>query len=109
MNALDRTIIKIGMIALGICALGVLGVDAPMLRKGPPPVHVTLRRAPVCVPGAPAAPAAALRGDPDRIVPVPSPCVQPPSDRDAASALRRLRADLQRIQVLKEAARKPRP
>jgi len=109
MNALDRTIIKVGTIALVICAAGVLGVDAPVVRKGPPPVHVTLRRAPVCAPGAPPAPAAALRGDPDRIVPVPGPCVQAPSEQDAAGALRRLRADLQRIQVLRETARKPRP
>lgn len=109
MNALDRTIIKIGTIALVICAVGVLGVDTPTLRKGPPPVHMVLRPAPVCVPGAPAAPATALRGDPDLILPVPGPCVQPPSDGDAASALRRLRADLQRIQMLKEAARKPHP
>jgi hypothetical protein len=106
MDSLDRTVVKIGTLALLVCAVGVLGVENPRLRKGgAPPLHVTLRRPPPCVPGAPAAPpATALRGDSGRIVPVPSPCAELPSEEDASSALRRLRADLARIQVLREAA-----
>jgi hypothetical protein len=108
MDSLDRMVIKIGTLALLVCAVGLLGVENPRLRKGgPPPLHVTLRRPPPCVPGAapaPPPPLTALRGDPGRIVPVPSPCAPPASEEDAAAALRRLRADLSRIQVLREAA-----
>jgi hypothetical protein len=107
MDSLDRTIVKIGMLALVICAVGLLGVDARPAKSGPAPLHLTLRRPPPCVPGEAAAaapPLTALRGDPGRIVPVPSPCAEPATEEDAAAALRRLRADLARIQVLREAA-----
>ena len=109
MDPLDRSVIKIGSVALVICAAGVLGVDSPVLRKGPPPVHVALRRPPPCVPGAAVPLAAPRAGEPDRIVPVAGPCAPRPSQQDAASALRRLRDDLQRIQVLKEKAAGQRP
>lgn len=105
MNALDRTIIKLGFLALAICGVGLLGAESPAAnKKGPAPLHVTLRRAPPCVPGAANAPVTALRGDPDAIAPVPGPCAAPVSERDANAALARLREDLSRIQVLKEAA-----
>ncbi|CAA9313779.1 MAG: hypothetical protein AVDCRST_MAG68-1535 [uncultured Gemmatimonadetes bacterium] len=105
MDSLDRTVMKIGTLALVICAVGLLGVENPRVGKsGPAPLHLTLRRPPPCVPAGAPAPVAALRGDPDRIVPVPSPCAEPVSGEDAAAALRRLRADLARIQVLREAA-----
>ncbi len=119
MTPLDRSIIKIGTLALLVCAVGVIGAENPRARKGagPAPLHVTLGRAPACVPSkmvytppAPVAPMPAYRGSgrgttmPNAIVPIPSPCAKPPSEEDAAAALKRLRADLARINVLREAA-----
>lgn len=118
MTPLDRSIIKIGTLALVVCAAGVIGAENPRARKGagPAPLHVTLGRAPACVPSgmvhtppAPLAPMPSYRGSerasmPNAIVPIPSPCARPPSEEDAAAALKRLRADLARINVLREAA-----
>ena len=119
MTPLDRSIIKIGTLALLVCAAGVIGAENPRARKGsgPAPLHLTLGRAPACVPAKmvytpPVPPEAmpAYRGSrrassiPNAIVPLPSPCAKPPSEEDAAAALKRLRADLARINVLREAA-----
>jgi hypothetical protein len=117
MTPLDRSIIKIGTLALLVCVVGVLGAENPRARKGagPAPLHVTLGRAPACAPSttvyappAPVPPMPAYRGSEQPtsmpIVAIPSPCAKPPSEEDAAAALKRLRADLARINVLREAA-----
>ena len=119
MTPLDRSIIKIGTLALVVCAVGVIRAENPVAGKrgGPAPLHVTLGRAPACVPfpmvyetPVPVPPMPAYRGSgrekgmPNAIVAVPSPCGARPSDKDAAAALKRLRADLARIQILREAA-----
>jgi hypothetical protein len=118
MSQLDRTVIKIGTLALIVCAVGVARAENPMRNKGAPaPLHVVLRRAPACVTGddmaykppVPVKSMPAYKGGDDRIVPVPNVCGPRPTEKDVAAALQRLRADLQRIQLLKEAAvRSPR-
>ncbi|HLL81029.1 MAG TPA: hypothetical protein VK420_00200 [Longimicrobium sp.] len=113
MSDLDRSIVKIGTLALIVCAVGVARAENPMSNKGAPaPLHVVLRRAPACVTGdkmahkppVPVASMPAYKGGEDRIVPIPNACGPVPTEKDAAAALRRLRADLNRIQLLKEAA-----
>ncbi|HEX8454238.1 MAG TPA: hypothetical protein VF647_19300 [Longimicrobium sp.] len=115
MSELDRSIVKIGTLALIVCAVGVVRAEGPVRKGGPAPLHVVLRPPP-CVtadriahkPTAPTAPMPAHKGD-DRIVSIPNVCGPAPSKDDAAAALKRLRADLERIQLLKEAAvRSPR-
>jgi hypothetical protein len=118
MSQLDRTIVKIGTIALIVCAVGVVRAENPMLNKGAPaPLHVVVRRAPPCVTGdkmahkppVPVKSMPAYKGGDDRIVPIPNVCGPVPSKDDAKAALARLRGDLERIQLLKEAAvRSPR-
>ena len=117
MSDLDRSIVKIGTLALIVCAVGVARAENPMRGKGAPaPLHVVLRRAPACVTGdrmahqppIPVASMPAYKGD-DRIVAIPNVCGPVPTEKDAAAALRRLRADLNRIQLLKEAAVKSAP
>jgi hypothetical protein len=117
MSDLDRSIVKIGTLALIVCAVGVARAENPMSNKGAPaPLHVVLRKAPACVTGdkmahkppVPVASMPAYKGD-DRIVPIPNVCGPVPTEKDAAAALRRLRADLNRIQLLKEAAVKSTP
>ncbi len=118
MSELDRSIVKIGTLALIVCAVGVARAENPMRNKGAPaPLHVVLRRAPPCVTGddmahkppIPVASMPAYKGGDDRIVPIPNACGPAPSEKDAAAALQRLRGDLNRIQLLKEAAvRSPR-
>ncbi len=122
MTPLDQSIIKIGTLALLVCAVGVIRAENPIARRGsgPAPLHIALGRAPACVPSRmvhqppiPVSSMPAYRGGeratsiPNAIVPVPSPCGERPSDEDAASALKRLREDLARISVLKEAAGMP--
>ncbi|HEX8672839.1 MAG TPA: hypothetical protein VF710_13165 [Longimicrobium sp.] len=116
MSELDRSIVKIGTLALIVCAVGVVRAEGPVRKGGPAPLHVVLRRPPPCVTAdrmaqktrAPVAPMPAHKGD-DRIVSIPNVCGPVPSKDDAAAALKRLRADLERIQLLKEAAvRSPR-
>lgn len=118
MSELDRSIVKIGTLALIVCAVGVARAENPMRNSGAPaPLHVVLRRAPACVTGdrmahkppAPAASMPAYKGGDDRIVAIPNACGPVPGRDDAAAALQRLRGDLKRIQLLKEAAvRSPR-
>jgi hypothetical protein len=112
MSDLDRSIVKIGTLALIVCAVGVARAENPMRKGAPAPLHVVLRRAPACVtedrmahkPPVPVASMPAHKGGDDRIVPIPNVCGPVPTEKDAAAALRRLRADLNRIQLLKEAA-----
>jgi len=118
MSELDRSIVKIGTLALIVCAVGVARAENPLRNKGAPaPLHVVVRRASTCVTGdrmahkppVPVASMPAYKGGDDRIVPIPNVCGPVPSKKDAAAALRRLRGDLERIQLLKEAAvRSPR-
>lgn len=117
MSELDRSIVKIGTLALIVCAVGVARAENPMRNKGAPaPLHVVLRRAPPCETGDRMAhkppvrvkSMPAYKGGDDRIVPIPNACGPVPSKEDAAAALKRLRADLNRIQLLKEAAVKQR-
>jgi hypothetical protein len=117
MSELDRSIVKIGTLALIVCAVGVARAERPAGKGAPAPLHVVLRRPPPCVTGdrmahkppVPVASMPAYKGGDDRIVPVPNVCGPVPSKDDAAAALKRLRADLERIQLLKEAAvRSPR-
>jgi hypothetical protein len=118
MSDLDRSIVKIGTLALMVCAVGVARAENPLSNKSAPaPLHVVLRRPPPCVTGdrmalkppVPVKSMPAYKGGNDRIVSIPNACGPVPSDKDAAAALRRLRADLNRIQLLKEAAVKSSP
>jgi hypothetical protein len=112
MSELDRTIIKLGTLALALCALGVLGVDNPRAgRAAPAPMMLGLRRPPPCEPAQAGvhrprvvAEMPTYRGNDERIVPIPNPCRPPADPRDADAALRRLREDLARIHVLRETA-----
>jgi len=112
MSELDRSIVKIGTLALIVCAVGVARAEKPVGKGAPAPLHVVLRRPPPCVTGdrmahkppVPVASMPAHKGGDDRIVPIPNVCGPVPGKDDAAAALRRLRADLERIQLLKEAA-----
>lgn len=117
MNPLDRTIVRVGMLALAVCVVGVLRAENPRAGKGTPapvPLALNLRRPPPCTPRDSAAPRPrpvaelpAYRGGDERIVAVPNPCLRPATERDAAAAMQRLREDLGRIQVLREAAARP--